>query len=293
MTLPPCMSLEEPAPGYPVIHIQHPSASARVALHGAHVMEWAPAGQAPVLYMSPQSIYAEGKPLRGGIPVCWPWFSAHPADPAQPMHGLARIRFWQLDHAHANDHCATLQLSLPASPDTSAHWPPHIHCQLHVSIGAELEVALTTVNTGSAPYPLTEALHTYLATGDITRASVTGLEGAGYLDTVGTHAPRRQDGAITFDREVDRRYLDASAVEVKDPARRRTITVHKHGSSTTVVWNPWIEKSARLPDLPDDAWQHFLCVEAANASPPEPQPLQIAPRASHTLLTRLSLSPLI
>lgn len=291
MTLPPCMYLEEAAPGYPILVIQHPTATARVALHGAHVMHWAPTGHAPVLYMSPQSIYAEGKALRGGIPICWPWFSAHPTDAALPMHGLARLRFWQLDAAQADDHRATLQLSLRSSAATRAHWPHDFHCQLHLSIGTELEVALTTENTGPAPLPLTEALHTYLTVGDISRVRLTGLHGSPYLDTVGTPAQRLQEGDVTFDREVDRRYQSTSAIHLHDPAQHRTLTVHKDASATTVVWNPWIEKSARLPDLPDDAWQHFLCIEAANASPPEPQPLQIAPGARHTLRTRLTLSP--
>jgi glucose-6-phosphate 1-epimerase len=290
MTLPDSITLEELTAGYPVLVIRHPAVSARIALHGAHVMEWTPAGQSqPVLYLSPEAIYAYDKPIRGGIPICWPWFGGHPTDATLPMHGLARLRSWELVRADANADRVALLFKLVSNEETRALWPHDFCCHLGVSLGAELEVSLMTENRSDQAMILTEALHTYLSVGDIAQVTVRGLAEARYLDTVGEHAMRDQEGDITFDREVDRQYVSSAGVMVDDPAWARRLTINKLGSGTTVVWNPWIEKSKRLHDLPDDAFHGFLCIEAANAGEAA---VRVAPGGQHVLVTSVSVAPL-
>lgn len=286
MNLPDCITIEEPTPGYPVYRINHATATARVALLGAHVMEWVPADQEAVLYLSPQAIFQEGKAIRGGIPVCWPWFNAHPTDASKPMHGFARNHFWHLAEASASEHGVTLVFTFASDAETLALWPHAFAAKVEIRIGAALEVVLTTHNTGGETISLSEALHSYLTVGDITQVTVRGLAGLQYLDTVGPLMMRRQSGDILIDQEVDRQYVSNASVQVEDLSLNRTLLIEKWGSGTTVVWNPWIAKAARLADLPDDSYPHFLCIEAANAGPGV---VTVKAGGSHQIATRISV----
>lgn len=286
MQLPASITFSEAIPGYPVLTIHHSTCHARVALHGAHVMEWAPIGQSPVLYLSPQAELEPGKPIRGGIPVCWPWFGPNPEDASKPMHGFARIRQWSLHRASESEEGVKLSFVLCSDSSTHEHWPHDFQAHIVMHLGTRLEVSLETINTSGSPITLAEALHTYLTVGDIKQVTVKGLADTGYLDTVGERTMRHQTGDITFDREVDRQYVSAGSVTVEDPALGRTITIEKEGSQTTVVWNPWIEKSKRLADLPDEAFNQFLCVEAANAGDAL---VTVAPGEKHVIKTVISV----
>lgn len=284
MSLPASVQLVESPPGYPLLDIRHATCHAQVALNGAHLMEWTPAGQRPVLYLSPQAVLETGKPVRGGIPLCWPWFNAHPSDASKPMHGFARISPWTLMAATESEQGVKLCFALCSDAASLDLWPHAFECHLTLHLGTSLEVELVTVNRDSAPFELAEALHTYLKVGDIAQVTVRGLDDTDYLDTVGERTLRHQSGDITFDREVDRQYVSEGTVVVEDPAWNRKLVVEKGGSRTTVVWNPWIEKSKRLADLPDEAYLSFLCIEAANAGSAA---LTLAPGESHTLTTRV------
>ncbi len=288
MILPDCITREEPTLGFPVYAIRHPSATARIAVNGAHIMEWTPTGQTqPVLYMSPDAVLQNGKAIRGGIPVCWPWFGGHMSDPTKPMHGIARILPWELLRADAQETRVAMLFRLQSSDETRVLWPHDFTCHLGISFGKKLEVSLMTQNTGSDAMVITEALHTYLRVGDISKVTVSGLAEAKYLDTVGTPTMREGEAAdITFDREVDRQYVSPSGVVVDDPAWGRKLTINKLGSGTTVVWNPWIEKSKRLADLPDEAYHDFLCVEAANAGE---SAVRVAPGGQHVIVTTVNV----
>lgn len=265
MTLPGSIRRTEPVPGYPVLDVVHPAATARVALHGAQIMEWTPAGQEPVLYLSPQAVYREGKAIRGGVPICWPWFGPHETDRSLPAHGFARNRFWTLSDAGEDEAGVLLRFTLADDDESRRLWPHAFRLEMTMNVGAELRLALRMVNMGDAAFTITGALHTYLAVGDIRRVTIEGLDGAEYLDMVGTKEVRRQDGNIVFDQEVDRDYRSAAEVRVKDAALGRVLTVLGEGSHCTVVWNPWIDKAAALSDVPDADYQRFVCVETANA----------------------------
>jgi glucose-6-phosphate 1-epimerase len=287
MSLPPSIHLTNLLPGYPVLDVRHPACTARIAQNGAHLMEWTPAGQSPVLYLSPQSNFHEGKAIRGGVPICWPWFGPHETDKTLPAHGFVRNRFWELTEASENETGVTLKFALHENEETRRLWPHPFNLDLTMQLGAEMHLSLRMENTGNTPFTISGALHTYLAVGEIHRVTVQGLDGAEYLDTVGTQEVRRQSGDIAFDREVDRNYRTTGEVRVKDASLNRTLIVCGSGSHTAVVWNPWIEKSKTLKDLPDDGYKSFVCVETANAWRDH---ITVAPGAQHKLATTVRVA---
>ncbi len=274
-------------PGYPVLEIQHPAATARIALQGAHVLEWTPAGQSPVLYLSPEAVYAPGQPIRGGIPICWPWFGPHPTDPSLPAHGFARLLPWTLDSSSEDETGVRLVFTLTNTPDTLLLWPHPFRLELEIHLGAALHLALRMTHLGPEPCPVTAALHTYFTTADIHQTRVTGLHHIAYHEKIVTPHDHIQQGDVTFDREVDRLYATGSPVQILDPAGSRTLTITGSGSASTVVWNPWINKSKILTDLPDLAYLHFLCVENCNAGP---DARTLAPSTPHTLAATIQVS---
>lgn len=286
MTLPGTVRLTHPFPDYPVLEIAHPAASARIALHGAHLLEWTPAGQKPILYLSPQSSYEVGKAIRGGVPVCWPWFGPHASQASLPSHGFVRNRFWPLDSASEDASGVTLKFSFCDDAETRALWPHAFHLTMECFIGNTVSLALTMRNAGDTDFTVTGALHTYFTVGDISRVSIEGLDGVDYLDTRGgARQAHVQSGNITFASEVDSLYRTSASTTIHDTAWQRIITVKPEGSHTTVVWNPWKEKSTRLADLPDEDYHGFLCVETANAWQ---DVITVAPGATHRLATHLS-----
>lgn len=277
MNLPDAVHFCEPVPGYPVFEITHPKCTARVALHGAHVISWKPVGEAEVLYLSPDAVFKEGKAIRGGIPICWPWFNKHPKDPEQPSHGLVRGRFWKLLEASQHSSGVTLRFGF-----CDGIW----NAQVTIAAGQELEVTLESSNASKAPIVISGALHTYLGVSDIGQVRVVNLEECDYLDMVGEPQIRIQKGDVVFDGEVDRIYdSSSSALLVDDPANRKVL-IEKSGSPSTVVWNPWVAKAAALADLPDKDYRKFCCIEATIAND---SAVTLMTGCSHLLMTRISL----
>jgi glucose-6-phosphate 1-epimerase len=286
MTLPPSVTLIEEPVGYPILEINHPTAQGRVALNGAHVMEWTPKGADPVLYMSPLAVLEAGQPIRGGIPICWPWFAAHPTDASLPGHGFARLMTWQVEAVTEDLTGVKLTLSLTESEASKAYWPHRFALSLVIQMGARFGIELTVKNTDEVPWSMTGALHTYLTVADVSAVAVLGLDDSYYVESRLSPERIEQSGPVYFDREVDRRYESRDTVRLLDRQGKRTIAVEKSGSGVTVVWNPWIEKSKKLNDLPDDAYPHFVCIEAANAGA---NTITLEPGAEHVLAQRLKL----
>lgn len=283
MTQPPSPSIRisEPDAGYQIYEIEHPVCAARVARHGAQVMEWRPAGAgAPVLYLSPAAVFREGRPIRGGIPLCWPWFNAHPDDPSQPSHGIARTAFWEPVEVTDDESGVTLRFSLEHPP---------FHAAVRIQLGKFLSVALETTNRGDAPRRVSGALHSYLHVGDLSQIRIEGLREMSYLDTVGGPVRRHQDSELAIDGETDRIYDSSGSCSLLDPALGRRIIVGKEGSPSTVVWNPWSGKAAALADLPDEGYRDFVCIEAAAAND---RAVTLAPGESHILATTIRVEEL-
>jgi glucose-6-phosphate 1-epimerase len=261
------MKIESGEGGLARITVDSPLAEAQVYLHGAHVTHFQPRGAEPVLFMSGKSQFAPGKPIRGGIPVIFPWFGPKAGDSAAPAHGFARTAEWTLLDADASAEKVTLRLGL-ASSDASKKWVPNeFELVYTVGIGRALELSLEVRNLSFADFNFEEALHTYLKVGDVRQASIEGLSGKTYIDKTAAMARKTQTGPIRITGETDRVYLDTlDTVTVTDPVLGRRLEVSKTGSRATVVWNPWIEKARSMPDFGDDEWPHMLCVETANAA---------------------------
>ncbi len=272
----------------PRITINTDLAECEIYLYGAHITHWRPRRHHPVLWLSDAAQFAPGKAIRGGIPVCWPWFGPHPSSAQAKAHGFARTSAWQVRHSDIlPDGAAQIILSLTSSTATRALWPHDFALELDVRAGRLLSVALRTVNLSDAPVSVTEALHTYLAVGDVRDIALVGLGGTEYIDQLRGHTRRiEHDDALTFASETDRIYQTSRGCVLRDPGMNRMITIDKRGSGSSVIWNPWVDKTARLGDAPPDAWRGFACVETANAFE---HAVLLAPGASHTIETTLSV----
>lgn len=256
--------------------------AAAIALQGGHLMSWTPRGGRPVIWLSPAAVPAPGKSLRGGVPVCWPWFGPHAAQPAFPAHGFARTQPWEAAAAESLANGATrLALRLAPSDTTHAQWSFPSRLEIEFTLGAELTIELVTRNTGAAPFTIGEALHTYFAVSDVRNIAIQGLDGCSYLDKVDGGKRKRQSGAVGFSAETDRVYLDTTAdCLIDDPDWRRRIRIAKRGSRSTVVWNPWRDKAAKMGDLGEEGYLHMVCVESANAAD---NLVTVAPGGEHRL----------
>lgn len=235
--------------------------TAAILVQGAHLLRWQPAGHRPVLWLSESTWKQSGQPIRGGIPLCFPWFGPHPTDNTLPAHGLVRLRPWTLLSATSASDGALVEFHFACQ-----HAP--FALEFRVRIGRELKCSLTVhlPADATAPASCEAALHTYLAVSDIHSIEVQGLESVPFLD----RAPGGADGPATgtpikFTGETDRIYQHTEhTVQVVDGGWNRTITISKAGSNSTIVWNPWIDKSRRMPDFGDNEWTGMLCVETAN-----------------------------
>jgi D-hexose-6-phosphate mutarotase len=269
--------------------LQNHHATPLVAVQGAHIARFQPRGAEPVLWVSRLSSYAAGKAIRGGIPVCWPWFAQHPTDPTRPFHGFARTAMWQVRGTSVLEgDVVQLRLGLKESDATFALWPHAFDLELVATVGAELRVELIARNPGDAPFIVGGALHSYFQVGDLTRVAIRGLEGCSYIDKVDGGQQKVQEGPITISAETDRIYLDTTAeCAIDDPALGRQIRVGKSGSRTTVVWNPWIEKARIMADCGDEEYLNFVCVETTNAVD---DVFEVAPGGEHRLVQTIALA---
>lgn len=277
MIFPDSIRLCDGSTSYPIYEINHPTCVARVALHGAHVLSWRPVDEDEVLYLSPKAVFKEGKAIRGGLPICWPWFNAHPTNPEMPSHGIARTRFWNFISACENDEGVELNFEM-----IEGIWNAFVT----LKIGEALEVILETRNPNEIPIVVSGALHPYFAVSDIEQVRIVNLDGSDYLDTTGEPTQRKQQGALKFNGEVDSIYESSNNILLVDDLSGRTLLVEKSGSPSTVVWNPWKEKSVALSDLPDDGYRKFCCIESAIAND---KAVIVMPGSSPTLGIRISV----
>lgn len=243
--------------------------AAHVYLHGAHVTHWQPAGQAPVLWLGRKSWFEPGKPIRGGVPICFPWFGQHPDDPNKPLHGFVRLAEWDvLSVIRQGERGLTATLGTKGSAETEHHTACPFELRYTVTVDEALVLTLEARNVGHEPLTVTEALHSYFCVADVRKITISGLERTTYLDGTDDRRPKEQDNRpITFAGETNRVYLNTQAeCRLIDPGLERTITVAKSGSLSTVVWNPWAVRAAAMPDFGDEEWTGMVCIETANAA---------------------------
>lgn len=279
----------------PIPGIEAPAGRGRYGVydHGAHVFAWQPDGERPVLWMSAASLFAAGEPLRGGIPVIFPWFGTGPAGDRNPPHGLVRLHRWQrvsLDDTVEQDGRLVVDYHLdPAGIPARDDLPPAFAAGLRVSFTPEyLDVVLTISNGGTAPFTFEEALHTYLGVSDVRQVTIHGLDGLTYLDRA-AGAPSRtavQDGPVTIESETDRIYPSRGRLILDDPGWQRRLLIDSQGSANTVVWNPWVAKAAAMPDFGAEEWTEMICIEAANVLD---EAISLDPGGTHSMSQRVSL----
>ena len=277
--------------GFVCIEVANAAAKAKISTYAAHLFDYTPAGERPVLWMSGSSWFEVGKPIRGGVPVCWPWFGPG-AREELPAHGFARLSQWEVRAVESFENGSVTRVVLGLTPEQAAKpelvtFAFDLECEF--LIGRSLTVALTMKNCSESEQVITDALHTYFNVKSVEAIVIRGLDAVEYENrVVGAEAfGCVQDGDIRIDCEVDRIYLDTTgAVEILDPGFDRTIVVEKFGSASTVVWNPWIRKSHAMPDFGDEEYHTMVCIEAVNASKDR---RTLPPGGSHVLSQKITV----
>lgn len=279
------------------LHGRH--AELLVCQQGAQVLEYREHGQQPLIWLSEQARAQRGRSLRGGIPVCWPWFgelarnpaavrAMHQAGMPAPAHGLVRGLDWQLRDIHSDE--AQIRLVFDAPTQPLPGWPMAPALSLELCLGEHLQLSLVNHNRSSVPLAVSQALHSYFAVSDVRRISIEGLHGCPYLETLEDWQPRRQEEPLQISGETDRVYQDVPAqLCIHDPLWQRRIHLHTRGSASAVLWNPGSDKAARLSQFAADAWQRMLCIETANLLE---DALLLPPGARHRLELELWSSAL-
>ena len=283
MEIPGVAQVVEGSGGLPKVQITSPACVGEVYLHGAHIASWRPAGEEEVLFLSWQSRWEDGHAIRGGIPICFPWF-AHKADnPQAPDHGFVRTKAWRLDSIADVAGAIIVSMSTESDETTKKWWPADFRLVLRAALAKELNVELVVTNTGRTSLCFEEALHAYFRVGsiEVTRARIP--DALHYIDKTDLHRTRTQFGDIVIASETDRVYLDTrDEIELEDPVLQRRVRVAKENSRNTVVWNPWTQKAHSLSDFGDDEWVRMICVEPSNVSD---FAVDLAPGQQHTMKT--------
>ena len=276
--------------GIPFILINNRSATSLISVYAAQVLSFQPAKECEdLLFLSPKSYYEEGKAIRGGIPVCWPWFGSDPNDLDRPDHGFVRNGLWATLATEATTDLETrVRLRFQKTIQSESYWQQRFTLDLEISVGNTLTLKLVTRNTGNQVFSITQALHSYLHVGNINQVQILGLEGSHYLDKLDNSVQKHQLGAVTVLEEVDRIYTGTqNELIIDDSSFNRQIRITSTSNKTTVVWNPGEQSSAKIPDLEPDDYQHFICVEAGNV---DTDIVEISPGSEYSLLTNFKIT---
>jgi len=253
---------------FPFIVIENDKAIALISTYSGQVLSFHPVdAEDELLFVSEQAYYQQGKAIKGGIPICWPWFGADPEGIGRPAHGFVRNRQWDILATTVLENGSTqVRLGISDSEETREIWPHPFQLTVQITVGTSLTIELITHNTGTKPITISQALHTYFKVGDISQVQVLGLENHDYFDKADKGLKKCQSGSIVIDNEVDRIYTETNNdLIIDDASLRRKIHITASGSKTTVVWNPWANIAASMSDLNNSDYQHLLCVETVNA----------------------------
>jgi len=273
----------------PRVQIKGASAEGEIYLHGAQVTSWKPTGYEEVLFKSTASGWQEGQAIRGGIPICFPWFRGKLNDPKAPAHGFVRTKSWQLDSIVENHAGVTVSMSTESDEGTRYWWPAEFRLVHRVVFGTDLTLRLICANTGTTPLRFEEALHSYNRVADVASVRLRGLDSAHFLDNTDSNREKTQSGDLAIAAQTDSAYLTTSDVDLLDGLMGRRLRLRKSNSLNTVVWNPWREGAKVLRDLGDGEWKQFVCVEASNILA---SAVDLAPGQEHEMTAVLSVAKL-
>ncbi|HHP0470648.1 TPA: D-hexose-6-phosphate mutarotase [Vibrio harveyi] len=267
-----------------VVRVIHEKATAGIALHGGHVVSFTPAGKEDLIWMSEKAIFDGKAALRGGIPVCWPWFGRI----AAPAHGFARTAEWELVEHRENDNGVIVELALFPTEETHDIWPHMFDARLMVEISDQLKVTLKVTNIDDAEWTFSGALHTYLNVGDIKQAQTTGM-GPEYIDSLKEGEICQGSDVLQLTDTIDRVYTQPEAqILVKDAVLNRTLSVENQGHNSAVLWNPWATGAQGMGDMADNGYETMLCVESTVHAPSIKQGKTLQPGETHELITVIS-----
>ena len=282
------VTFQEGRGNLPMMEISTAWSMAEIYLHGAHVTHFQKKGEPPLLFLSQCSRFEDGKPIRGGVPIIFPWFGAREG---LGQHGLVRNQAWQLKEvAPAVDGSVSVKFHFPDCP-AAATWPPFL-AEYVVTVNEHLTLELIVTNKSATDnFEFEECLHTYFFVQDITAVSVHGLQGVTYLDKTANQAQKVEaEEEIRISSEVDRTYLDtAGTVAIRDARIGRAISVEKENSASTVVWNPWVAKAQQMTDFGNEEYCNMVCVESGNVASNK---IILPPGASSSLKVTLSSAAL-
>ena len=249
------------------ITVANKYADADICLYGAHVISFRPHNTMEILWMSPESNFLEGSPIRGGIPVCFPWFGPHPTDPEKPQHGFGRLMYWEVIETASLPNGETLvRLQLCSSEKTKAYWPHDFCAEMNITIGQTLLATLKVTNTSTGPFDYTCALHSYFSLSSIENITIEGLQNTRYHSQLESGDFVQETPDLRIEKAETRHYYGTEAAcIIDDHIFSRRIRTDKSGSRNTTVWNPWEENSRQIADIPDEGYLQFVCIEAVNA----------------------------
>lgn len=255
-----------PGPGdLSQITISNEYATASIFPYGAHVSSFVPKGGKDLFWMSTKSPFSVGKAIRGGVPLCWPWFSAHKQDKTLPSHGFARIHTWHAaSAAQLADGRTRLVFTLDSTPETRTIWPHDFHAEYTVTVGSSLDLSLSTTNTGTEPFLFEEVLHSYFAVGDVRKTALHGFDQGYYLDRGTGDTPALLQGV--YKPQAETTYLfekPNQQARLSDPSMKRSLVMEHRGAGSCAVWNPFDTGAAKMPEVAEQ-WPEFLCVEHGN-----------------------------
>ena len=278
MKLSPSVSINQTQTGLEYIEVDSPLCDAKIFLQGAQLTQFTPKEQKPLIWVSEDEDYIAGKSVRGGIPICWPWFGVSEHQD-WPIHGVARTQVWRAEEVNEKDDYIEVSLSLPMLQVNKAYWPHETRLNVIFKLSKTLSVSLKNTNLDKEEISFTQALHTYFPTPDIKTTQVDGLQGSQYIEF--GEGPFDQNDIVNFARETDMVYNNAPLVQ-KIKTLDGTISVARENSTSCVLWNPWVDKAQRLTNFQDDEYNKMLCLEAANV---KQDIVNLAPGESHTLTT--------
>ena len=270
-------------------HVTTQACTATIYLHGAHLAHWQPIAESPVLFLSKESLFAEDKAIRGGVPVIFPWFGPRTGERTDgPMHGFARTQVWEVAFAAISGDDLHLTLTLGPTPISRGYGYDNFRVAYEIIFGRDLTLRLSVANQGDKPLHFEEALHTYLHVKNAEDISISGLLGAEFLDKVENFKRKHQlEEVLHLTGPTDRLYLNTeTTITVDDPGFERQLITSKKGSKSTVVWNPWTEGAAKLADLGDNEWEDMVCIETVNANE---NALTLHPGEAHTMESKIVL----